>query len=199
MNDGLLPAEILDRLKARHAEPQRHYHTWAHIEALLAWLEKTAGWIHDRSAVELAILYHDAIYDPRARDNEARSAALLLSELDGLLPKAMLASAETLILATAGHSMPGTADHLLRSDSAFFLDMDLSILGTEPATFESYEAAIRREYAFVPPEDYRAGRSAILRDFLERDRLYFTDYFHNRLDRQARSNLARSIARLQQA
>ncbi len=198
MNDGLLPAEILDRLKAQHAEPHRHYHTWTHIEALLAWLGKTIGQIHDPPAVELAILFHDAIYDPRAKDNEARSAALLLSELAGILPDSSLERAETLILATAGHRLPSTEDHILVSDCAFFLDMDLSIIGTDAATFESYEAAIRREYAFVPSDDYRTGRSAILRDFLERDRLYFTEYFHNRLDRQARLNLARSIARLKQ-
>ena len=196
MTDGLIPAGIIDRLKARHAEVHRHYHTWAHVDALLTWMEEITGQINDPHAVELAVLFHDAVYDPQSTDNEARSAELMMSELDGLVPQAALEKAKILILATVGHQLPRTADNLLVSDCAFFLDMDLSVLGTQTAVFDAYEQAIRKEYSFVPAEDYRKGRSAILRSFLERDQLYFTRYFHDRLEQQARSNLSRSIERL---
>ncbi len=199
MSDGLVPVEILDHLEQRHAEVHRHYHTWTHIEALLSWQEKLARQLNDPTAVELAVLFHDAIYDPHATDNEAQSAALMMSALDGRVPPTTLARANRLILATAGHQLPDTTDPLLNADCAFFLDMDLSILGAAPAAFDTYEQAIRKEYAFVPAADYRQGRGAILRDFQARERLYFTDYFHDRLDRQARANLTRSIEKLQRA
>ena len=64
--------KILAGLKARHGEPQRHYHSWAHIEALMAWLAQVRAQLHDPQAVELAILYHDAVYEPRSKENEAR-------------------------------------------------------------------------------------------------------------------------------
>ncbi len=199
MSDGLVPVEIIDDLKHRHAEVHRHYHTWAHIEALMSWQEKLAGQLNDPTSVELAVLFHDAIYDPRATDNEARSAALMMSTLESFVPRTTLDRANTLILATAGHQLPNTADHMLKADCAFFLDMDLSILGTAPTLFDAYEEAIRNEYAFVPAEDYRKGRGALLRDFHARERLYFTDYFHDRLDQQARTNLTRSIEKLKLA
>lgn len=196
LTPGLLPAGMIERLKSRHSEAQRHYHTWAHIEALLAWLEQIRAKIDDPLSVELAILFHDAVYDPYAKDNEEKSAALMMSELSGMAAQETLERAKSLILATVQHRLPDTAESWLHSDCAFFLDMDLSILGAEPLAFDLYEEAIQREYAFVPANRYREARGAILQDFLKRDRLYFTDHFHDRLERQARSNLARSIGRL---
>ena len=211
LTPGLLPAGMIEHLKSRHSEAHRHYHTWAHVEALLAWLDQVGrqemgkqeiegqeigGQIDDWPSMELAILFHDAVYDPYSKDNEAESAALMMSELSGLVAQETLERAKTLILATIEHRLPDAAETSLQGDCALFLDMDLSILGTEPAAFDAYEDAIRREYTFVPDDRYRAARSAILQAFLKRDRLFFTDYFHDRLDRQARSNLARSIDRL---
>lgn len=206
LTPGLLPARMIEHLKSRHSEAHRHYHTWAHVEALLAWLEQVGrqemgeqeigGQIDDRPSMELAILFHDAVYDPYAKDNEEKSAALMMSELSGAVAQETLERARTLILATVEHRLPDAAETSLQGDCALFLDMDLSILGTEPAAFDAYEDAIRREYAFVPDDRYRAARGAILQAFLKRDRLYFTDYFHDRLEQQARSNLERSIGRL---
>lgn len=192
-----IPSDILEGLKARHAEPQRHYHTWAHIEALLAWFKETKAQLTEPQVVELAILYHDAVYDPRSKDNEAQSAALMLADLENLFPRSLVTKTETLILATAGHALPETADESLLSDCAFFLDMDLSILGAKDEVFDAYEEAIRKEYAFVPTEDYRKGRGAILQNFLDRQRLYFTAHFRDLLETRARQNLQRSLARLE--
>ncbi len=73
-NDGVSP-EQLAALRALHAG--RPYHGWAHVEALLALLAEAAGALRDPGAVRLAILFHDAVYDPRRADNEAESSALL--------------------------------------------------------------------------------------------------------------------------
>lgn len=198
MTPDLIPPDILVRLKARYAESHRYYHTWAHVKALLNLLEEVRGELHDPHAVELAILYHDAIYDPRSEENEAMSAALMADELGPLVRARTLARANTLILETAGHQLPASGEPDLLSDCALFLDMDLSILGADQELFDAYEKAIREEYHFVPVEDYRQGRSTILEDFLGRERLYFSSQMHRRLDRRARENLKRSLKALKQ-
>jgi predicted metal-dependent HD superfamily phosphohydrolase len=101
-----------------------------------------------------------------------------------------------MIEATERHLLPTTGSPRFLADCALFLDMDLSILGAPTAVFARYEADIRREYAMVPEDAYRAGRSAVLERFLARDRLYFSDYFHARLEAPARCNLAASLVAL---
>lgn len=183
-------------LRGLYGQNHRHYHTWEHIEALLAWAREYRANLYDPDAVEIAALYHDAVYDPRSKTNEDASAAFMVSALEGDVNEAVLRPAATLILATDGHALPATGTSELLSDCAFFLDMDLSILGAPPDVFDRYEAAIAREYYFVPAADYRRGRSIILEDFLARERLYFTELFHTRLDDRARENLKRSLALL---
>ncbi|MBP7962586.1 MAG: hypothetical protein KBG20_06780 [Caldilineaceae bacterium] len=76
------------------------------------------------------------------------------------------------------------------------MDIDLSILGSDPADYDRYEAAIRQEYAWVPGFLFRRKRKAILQSFLDRPRLYATVFFRERLETQAHINLARAIAQL---
>ena len=187
---------VLADLRNRHAEPQRHYHTWDHIEALLRWFEARRNHLHDPLSVELAILFHDAAYDPTRSDNEAESARLLKdTDLPGV-SDAVRARAVRMIEATARHEIPDGLEPADQSDMAEFLDMDLSILGARSEVFDAYEDAIRREYAFVPEALYREARRGILQRFLERERLYFSDWGRDRFEATARANLAASIAAL---
>ena len=193
---GMAPEDVLADLRNRYAEPQRRYHTWAHIEALLGWFALRRDHLHDPAAVELAILFHDAVYDPARSDNEAQSAQLLRdADLPDVSDDARL-RAVRMIEATAAHGLADNLDENDRSDMAEFLDMDLSILGAAPAVFDGYERAIRDEYAFVPEALFRAARRGILERFLERPTLYFSDWGHERFEARARSNIAASIAAL---
>lgn len=190
-----IPAAVLTELKTRHAEPHRAYHDWSHITALLALSAEIRERLNDVGAIELAILFHDAIYDPHAADNEERSAQLLESRMAGIAEPGSLGRAVTLVRATARHHLP-EADDATRSDAAFFLDMDLSILAAPYERFERYDAAIRREYAHVPEADFRAARAHILAAFLGRPRLYLSDWGYDRFETAARDNLRRLLQRL---
>ena len=192
----MIPAARLAGLKARYAEPQRHYHTWAHIEALERHFERLRAHLHRPEPVLWALYWHDAIYDPTAKDNEDRSADLLLKEAADHLSPDDLAFADTIIRATAKHLVPEGLTDQDRADLSLFLDMDLSILAASPRVFDTYEANVRAEYAFVPDDAFRAGRGAILKSFLARERLYFTDVCAADWESPARENLARSIERL---
>lgn len=191
-----VPGPVLEKLRVCHAEPQRHYHDWTHIEALLAHLESIEDQINDPCAVLYAILFHDSVYDPRAKDNERQSAAMLL-ESAAPISADSLALAHRLILATEGHRMPLDLPPEASSDCAHFLDMDLAILGASEERFDIYEDQIRREYAHVPEADFRAGRSQVLRGFLDREVLYFTDWGRDRFEMRARANCLRSLRLLE--
>ena len=175
--------EVERELAARYGEPHRAYHNADHIAELLRWFDELT-WDSPREIYD-AILFHDVIYDPTRADNEARSAELALQH------GASERTAE-LIRLTAKHGSLTTAD----PDTAQFLDADTAILGAPPAQFDAYDAAIRTEYQHVPDAAYRAGRRAFLEKMQARPRLFLTDYFHDRLDAQARANLARAISRL---
>jgi len=183
-----LPAEVVDELAARYREPHRAYHTVDHVTEVLRWFDwvaERAGW--DRpSDVYLAIVFHDAIYDPLARDNEVRSAALA---------RARVAASEytqDLIVLTSGHGAP-TAN--LDRDAAHFLDCDLAILGAPPAVFDAYDAAIALEYRAMDPVAFLTGRRSFLAGMLAQPRLFHSPLFHAELDAAARANLSRACAR----
>jgi predicted metal-dependent HD superfamily phosphohydrolase len=189
-------AARLDGLRARYAAPGRHYHGQRHIDLLLALHAELRPALASPDAVELAIWYHDAVYDARRSDNEAESAALLRADLAGIADPALVAAAATLVLATRSHRVPPGIAPALADDCAHFLDMDLSILGAPPDLFAWYDAAIRREYAHVPEPEWRRRRPAVLAGFLARDRLYLTGRAHALLDAPARANLRAAIAAL---
>lgn len=187
------PDEI-SKLRALYGEPHRAYHTWEHIEALLDHFVRL-DW-SDQKAVEVAIYYHDAIYQPLSATNEADSAAMMMADLQGRLDPQTLQYAESIILATAGHQVPEGASPGLTQDCALFLDMDLSILGAPADAFEQYDAAIRQEFIAIPDDIFLPRRRGIMAGFLERPRLFLTDTFHRTHDAPARENLRRLVKRL---
>lgn len=190
-------AALIDGLKARYAEPQRHYHTWAHITALLGHFEDIRAQLHDPTAVLWALYWHDAIYDPQSSENEDQSADLLRAQAPPELAEEHLERADMIIRATKAHMVPEGLSPEDASDLSLFLDIDLSILAAPETVFDRYETQIREEYAFVPADIYRQARGGILKGFLARKRLYFSDHYYAVWETPARDNLLRSISRLE--
>ena len=186
---------VLDDLKVRYAEPHRAYHVWAHVQALLGWADRLGDALEDRDRVDAAILFHDAVYDPRRSDNEARSAALLATCPDLSLTRDQRGDAMRMVQATAAHVPPADLDPALRSDLELFLDMDLSILGSSSDRFDAYERQVRFEYAHVADDDFTRGRQAVLTSFLNRPTLYFSVWGRDMFVAQARRNIDRSLTR----
>ncbi len=133
--------------------------------------------------LELALWYHDAIYDPQARDNEAQSAAWARRDLHAArVAHSSIEAIDELIMATQHDG------ETLSPDAALLVDIDLSILGRSPAEFDQYDQAIRREYSWVPEDQYRAGLGAVLERFLARPAIYSTTWFRARYEKAARRN-----------
>ncbi len=195
----MIPKALIDELKARYSEPERHYHNWDHIEALLRHYRRWEKHFHRPGPVLWALYWHDAIYDPQAKDNEEQSAVLLEDRAASHLSSGDLAFAAAIIRATAAHKVPGGLSAEDAADAALFLDFDLSILGAPTHVYDRYETDIRKEYDFVQEAAFRAGRGVILKGFLARERLYLTDLAHAEWDKPARENLKRAIVSLSPA
>ncbi len=194
----MLTDALLNRIADLHRGPDRGYHGWTHPLALLDLWKDVRDGLDDPLAVRCAILLHDAVYEPRAADNEARSAALAAEMLDGVVPPETLARTVRLIEATAKHAIPDNLPADERGDMAMFLDMDLAILAAPQAEFDAYEAGVRHEYREVPEAAFRAGRARILEGFLARDALYLSPWGRAAFEAGARANLDRSIRRLRE-
>ncbi|KAK4155380.1 hypothetical protein C8A00DRAFT_42013 [Chaetomidium leptoderma] len=194
----LVTPAIREELTALYSSPTRHYHSLNHITALLSLLSTHRHHFADPFAVEAAIWFHDAIYNPRATgaSNELQSAELAVARLSGTVDDKRLAWIRQVIEATATHALPEELEEHEANDAALFLDMDLSILGVEEAVFDEYEAAVRKEYNFVSDEAWRTGRAAVLGGFLGRERVYHSELFRGLYEESARSNLKRSLERL---
>jgi predicted metal-dependent HD superfamily phosphohydrolase len=179
---------LLESLLASYTEPHRHYHTIEHLEEVFHTLRE--GGEPCSPALVLAVFFHDAVYDPRRQDNEEVSADYALDSLVSIgLAREAAEGVKRLVECTASHR-PLDGDR----DSILLLDADLAILASTPDRYRRYSDAIRREYDWISDDDYRKGREAVLRRFLERDRI-----FHERGDeRAARRNLANEIALLTQ-
>jgi predicted metal-dependent HD superfamily phosphohydrolase len=143
--------------------------------------------------VGMAAWFHDFIYNPRLPDNESASAiaANTLLARAGVSERSR-SQISNLILATGRHDR----SDLLDRDTQILLDADLAILGATPAIYHEYSRAIRQEYNWVEAVAYRSGRQKVLSSFLRRDRIYYTDLFHRKLEAIARTNLITEIDRL---
>lgn len=185
------PDAALDDLVARYAEPHRTYHTAAHLVACFTTLDLVAHEAEHPPEVALALWFHDAVYDPRRTDNEARS---------GLLARECLAAAgvEDSVIARVEASILATrhADEVATGDARVVVDVDLSILGASAEAYDAYARGVRREYGWVDEARFRAGRSAFLRGLLGRPRIFGTRALGARLEVPARANIRRELAGL---
>jgi len=187
------PEGWYERLTAAYSEPQRHYHNQQHIAECLAEYDPARHLARQPAAVELALWFHDAVYDPKAGDNEENSAALARQCLAEAGASGALAEAVAkLVMATKSHEVGANAD------AGLMVDVDLSILGKHEKRFSEYERQIREEYAWVPQPVFAARRAEILQRFVARPRIFATGWFWEKYERQARQNLEASISKLRE-
>ncbi|TXR96123.1 hypothetical protein EAO73_31745 [Streptomyces sp. col6] len=183
--EGPDPLPYADNLLARWAEPQRKYHTTAHLAAVLDRVDTLAGHAADADAVRLAAWFHDAVYRPDRSENEERSAVLAERALpEAGVPDAVTEEVARLVRLTVTHD-PAAGD----TNGEVLCDADLAILAAPPKEYAQYAAQVREEYGFVPEEAFREGRAAVLRQLLGLPRLFRTPYGTAEWEPRARQNL----------
>lgn len=178
-------------LVARYSEPHRKYHTMQHVRECFGKLEELRALAREPHEIELALWFHDAIYDTRRHDNEEKSAQWARSvALEAGVAAAVGERVYELIMVTRHNAVPADMDQQV------LVDVDLSILGASPDRFDEYERQVREEYSWVPGLLFRRERRKILEEFLKRRSLFQTAPFVAAYEARARDNLQRSIAKL---
>jgi predicted metal-dependent HD superfamily phosphohydrolase len=183
--DGL---ELLQLICVHYNEPRRQYHTLQHLGECLDFFASAMELVTHPAEVEMALWFHDAIYNTTRQDNEAQSAQWAGTELSkaGVLPES-IDRIQSLIMATCHTALPTTIDECC------LVDIDLAILGSSTERFAEYEQQIRAEYNFVPETIFNQKRQEILQGFLDRSTIYSTKYFQDKLELRARGNIQQSV------
>lgn len=181
--------QVFAGLAAHYAEPQRHYHTLAHIRRCLRTLDHYRASVPQPDLVELALWCHDVIYAPAARDNEARSADWWRAQAAGFAPASVDLVADAILATT--HRQPPTG-----AVAAWTVDIDLAGLALSPASFARDGRKLRAERPELGEAEYGAGERAFLSALLARPRMYFTAALHADAEAQARANLQRRLRTL---
>ncbi len=186
--------ETREALLAAYGDPRRGYHDVRHLTEVLDRLDEIADQLTgeevDPTALALAAWFHDAVYDggPEAEERSAAWAE------EALAHTPYAADVARLVRVTEAHD-PAADDVAGQALS----DADLAILASERLRYDEYVAGVRRDYAHVSDTDFAAGRAAVLRDLLGRDRLFRTAYARARWEPQARLNLRRELDALESA
>lgn len=192
--DDAESTRVLRDLWRRHDEPQRAYHRMGHVRHVLDVVDllRAEEPVDDPVAVRLAAWFHDAVYEPGADDNEARSADLAAEVLEGwAIDGSRVAHVGELIRATATHPAED-----VEADTAVLVDADLAILAADPDTYEVYRRAVRVEFGHLDDAAWRRGRAAFLTTMIARPSIYATEGMRRRGERRARENLGEELARL---
>ena len=176
-------------LLAAWSEPHRRYHCVTHLCDILDRVEDIAAYADDADAVRLAAWYHDAVY-AGLPDDEERSARRAEDELSGLnVAPELVAEVARLIRMTITHDpAPGDRNGEVLSDA------DLAALAVASDVYQVNTAAIRAEYAHVPAEAFRKGRSQVLVALLAGPGVFRTDYARREWETAARDNMRAELA-----
>jgi predicted metal-dependent HD superfamily phosphohydrolase len=186
--DAARSERVGDHLMAQYSNNDRHYHGMGHIVSMLEGFDAIEADFKEPLAAELAIFFHDVIYDPSRRDNEEQSAKKMIGLLGGRVDHGLLESAARSIEATRQHAL--TASH----DANLLVDLDMAILGQPWPVYERYADGVMREYLPVYGEmAYRHGRRTLfLEPTIAHGAVFLTEAFQS-LNPQAIRNMQREI------
>lgn len=184
---GADAGDVYDEIHAYYSENGRHYHTPKHIEHCLAQFDLATAEMDDVNAVEMAIWFHDLIFDVSADDNELKSAERFAELANDSMDPEFKSKVFDLIMATAPPRQANT------SDQGFMLDIDLSSFGLPWDEFVRDSTAVRDESPQLSDAEFFPGQRAFLESLVNRSHFYFTDFFRSRIEESARSNIRRHL------
>ncbi|WP_159732485.1 hypothetical protein [Methylosinus sp. Ce-a6] len=196
-------------LDAAYRQPHRSYHSWAHIDELLAGLERFDSLASRPDLIAAAIFWHDAVHLARDPDGKIRSDrqnvrdSIAAFRRHTLLGGSEAQAVEDLVMATADHvgaraeteHYPGFCD-----DLDLFVDLDLSPLAAPWDIFAANTQKIRSESVGVEEAEFAASQARMLEGLARGDAPVFRRAETRAAwDATARVNLARCIAGLRAA
>ena len=186
-----LKNELWTEIEKHYSNNERHYHTLQHLDNLLNQLTEIKSKIQNWEIILFSLYYHDIIQSSLKSDNEERSAELAERRMKQInVSSEKIELCKKHILATKSHLKS------IDSDTNYFIDADLSILGQSWEVYSLYCSKVRKEYSVYPDLIYVPGRKKVLNHFLSMDRIFKTDYFYRIYEAQAKENVQKELLRL---
>ena len=176
-------AAVHQQLIASYSEPQRFYHNLVHIEHCLSLLDIVHAELQNPRALELAIWFHDVVYQPGANDNEQLSADLFMAKTAGVFAEPLRDTVYQHIMATVHDG--AEAGH---ADTKYMLDIDLSSFGRPWAEFIRDSDNLRLEMEDLPDDEFYQRQAAFQDKLFSQPRFFKSDYFYDNYEAQARQN-----------
>ena len=177
----------------------RFYHSLSHLGYMLNMLKiylNQPTIFPDFSAHKnllLAIFLHDVVHETgdKEKDSEAASAAWGERLLPYLVADISLPEVKKLIMATT-HKQED-----LNGAQALIADLDLALFGIgEKSISKRTNHQIRKEYSYMDDQTYNQNRRELLNRFLQRSRIFQTEFFYRRFEQPARKNIEHQIMKL---
>jgi len=174
-------------LNLLYTEPHRAYHTLEHITIMFNLA--TAHGVKLSVPQQLAIWYHDCIYDPTRKDNEEQSNRLFLRHHDNVLHPNYITRTSNIILDTISHI---SDNH----ESFDVLDLDLAGFGFDTNSYHYATSQIRLEFSHLSEEEWRYNRKQFLTSLLNRKHIFQTHWARDFYEIKARRNIEADIKSL---
>ncbi|MBU2713034.1 HD domain-containing protein [Zooshikella harenae] len=182
---------IFNRLYSYYDSIERHYHSAEHIIFCLEQFDKVRDDLDDPDAVELALWFHDVIYECGAQDNELQSSEYFSECSCKRLSELYNGKVRQLIMDTTHKAPPKS------HDGRFIVDIDLSSIALPWPEFLHDTMNVRAESPLCDSEYYQR-QLAFFSVLLKRPHFFYTDYFEKRYGKQAKYNLERFIREVKQ-
>ncbi len=181
---GLLTGGVnYDAKELFAAYSTRKYHNFSHIAYMLNFMNiftRMDDVDIDRNAMLLALFWHDFY-----QGDQAEELSAVRAKVAATICKTQPELVQELIMATK-HNLNAKGEY---AQQALIHDLDLAILG-DGKNYGLYAYRVREEYAeSVDYEVYVKNRIKLLNSFLEKERIYLTQYFFERFESKARENI----------
>jgi predicted metal-dependent HD superfamily phosphohydrolase len=190
-SDNSVIDKLWTEIRSSYSKPARYYHNMSHLNSLVEQLFTIKNQIEDWQTLTFSVAYHDIVYNTLKKDNEEKSAALAYDRMTQLNFNAIQKEKCKLqILATKQHQVSNN------TDTNYFIDADLSILGSDNKSYLKYSEQIRKEYRHFPDILYKPGRRKVLAVFLDMKNIFKTKYFQDKYEEQAKINISDELKSL---
>ncbi len=178
---------VFAELAHLYTGPDRHYHSDEHINLCLTRLDEARESTGYAATVELAVWFHDAIFEPGDPENERKSAAWFRDCADGAFSVDTMAKVESLIVVTTHRESPQSWQEKL------MVDVDLSSFGLPWKEFIRDSRNIRREFKTLTDAEFIQRQGNFIRQLDAHSEIYYTDFFKQRYEPVARENIRRLL------